>query len=122
MKKILLVEDDQDIARALSLRLKVSSYEVVTAFDAVAGTTAAARENPDLVILDISIPGGSGIEVARRIQAMTTTIAPPIIFVTASMKSEIRQQAYELGAIGFFEKPFSAQDILECIEDALNPA
>lgn len=118
MKKILIVEDDQNIAKALAIRLKAHGYGVTVAPDAVTGVESAVRTEPDLVLLDISMPAGDGFTVAERIQ----TLIPgetPMIFLTASRKPGLRERAQELGAAAFFHKPFEAQDILGAIQLAL---
>ena len=84
MKKILIVEDDEDIVHALSIRLEAVGYEVVRAFDVVLGTSAAVREKPDLAILDVSMPGGNGIMLAERMRWQATLPSSPFMrrFVT----------------------------------------
>ena len=119
MKKILIVEDDQDIVRALTLRLKHANYEVIAAFDCVMGTVLASKEQPDLAILDISMPGGDGIVLSNRLQNNTKTIGTPVIFLTASKKPGLREKAMESGAIAFFEKPYDAAELLACVDKAL---
>jgi len=117
-KKILLVEDDRNIAKSLRIRLEAAGYDALLAEDGLAAVNAAVKNRPDLVLLDISMPAGNGFTVAQRIQ--TTIQAPtPIIFLTASKRPEFRRKAEELGAIGFFEKPFEADELLETIKHAL---
>ncbi len=122
MKKILLVEDDPDIARALSLTLKAAHYEVLVAYDCITGTALGIKSDPDLVVLDVNMPGGDGFTLASRLQENATSSPPPIIFVTASKSPEIRYKAFESGAVGFFEKPFNAHEIIDCIESTLDAA
>jgi len=116
--KILLVEDDTKIALGLGIRLKAAGYDALLAHDGLAAVDIAVKNQPDLVLLDISIPAGSGFTVAERIQ--TAIPAPtPIIFLTASRRPEFRQKAEELGAVAFFEKPFEADKLLATIRNAL---
>jgi DNA-binding response OmpR family regulator len=117
MKKILIVEDDQNIAKALAIRLKAAGYEVTVAVDAVAGVAAALKIQPDLALLDISVPAGNGFTIAERIQELVIT-ATPIIFLTASKQPGLRDVARKLGAAGFFEKPYDADELLEAIRCA----
>jgi DNA-binding response OmpR family regulator len=119
MKKILIVEDDQNIAKALAIRLKSAGYEVSVAPDAMIGVAAALKFQPDLALLDISVPAGSGFTVAEKIQELVVT-STPIIFLTASKQSGLRQQAENLGAAGFFEKPYDADELLAAIKHALS--
>ena len=118
MKKILIVEDDPNIAKALSIRLKNAGYEVNVAPDALTAVETAVKRVPDLVLLDISLPAGDGFTVAERIQSLIPT-ATPLIFLTASKKPGLREKAKELGAAAFFQKPYEADDLLGAIQVAL---
>ena len=117
--KILIVEDDEKIIKALTVRLKSQGYEVVTAVDAVMATAKAMEHHPDLVLLDISMPGGNGFTVAERLRDSSLTIDTPIVFLTASKEPGLRERARTLGAAGFLEKPFEAQDLVSVIQQAL---
>jgi DNA-binding response OmpR family regulator len=118
VKHILIIEDDPNIARSLSVRLQAAGYETSLASDGLSGVHSAVRHRPDLVLLDISLPAGDGFSVAERIQ---TNIPTPtsIIFLTASKRPEFRKRANDLGAVAFFEKPFEAQDLLATIRKSL---
>ncbi len=118
MKKILIVEDDPNIGKALSIRLKNAGYDVSVAPDALTAVEVAVKRTPDLVVLDISLPAGNGFTVAERIQALIPT-ATPLIFLTASRKPGLRYKAMELGAAAFFQKPYEADALLGAIEVAL---
>jgi len=118
MKKILIVEDDQKIAKGLAIRLKAAGYATTLAYDALAGVAMAVKDRPDLVILDISMPAGDGFLVAERIQTLLPT-PTPIIFMTASRQAGFQQRAEALGAVGYFEKPYRAEGVLTAIQRAL---
>jgi DNA-binding response OmpR family regulator len=118
MKKILIVEDDPNIGKALAVRLKSAGYEVSLAPDALSGLELALRNPPNLVILDISLPAGNGFSVAERIQSLIPT-ATPLIFLTASRKPGLREKAKELGAAAFLQKPYDANELLHAIQLAL---
>lgn len=118
MKKVLVIEDDRKIALALATRLKAAGYDPGMAYDALTGVSAAVKQRPDLVLLDISMPGGDGFVVAKRIQTLVPALTP-IIFITASKQPGLREQANELGAAGFFEKPYDAEELLASIRQAL---
>jgi DNA-binding response OmpR family regulator len=119
-KRILIVEDDERIARALSVRLTAAGYETRMAHDGLAGFRAAVLEKPDLVLLDISLAAGDGFTVAERIQSNIPRPIP-MIFLTASKRQEFRQKAQGLGAVGFFEKPFEPNALLTAINKAVRP-
>jgi two-component system, OmpR family, response regulator MtrA len=116
MKKILIVEDDQKIAKALSVRLKSAGYAVTVAPDAMTAVATALKIQPDLAVLDISLPAGNGFTVAEKIRELVVT-ATPIIFLTASKQPGLRQEAQNLGA-AFFEKPYDADELLSAIRYA----
>ncbi|MFH0953734.1 MAG: response regulator transcription factor [Verrucomicrobiota bacterium] len=122
MKKILIVEDDQKIACALNVRLTANGYDVITAFDAMAGVSLVLKQAPDLVILDISIPAGSGFDVADRIRSLPRMAGTPLVFITASRKPEFRARAEQLGAAGYIEKPFDDDELIAVIRRALHEA
>ena len=118
MKKILIIEDDPKIAKALALRLKSAGYEATMASDALTGLTAAVKLKPDLLLLDISIPAGNGFMVAERVQCLISR-PTPIIFLTASKQSAFRNRARELGAAAFFEKPYQPEQLLAAVSKIL---
>lgn len=118
VKRILIVEDDPHIAKALAIRLEAWGYEAMVAPDAVLGLSSAVKNQPDLALLDISLPAGSGFTVADRIQQLLPC-ETPFIFVTASKQPGLREKARLLGAAGFFEKPFVAEELRVAIKGAL---
>lgn len=118
-RKVLIIEDDKAIALALAVRLRASHYEVLAAYDGVTGLSTALKERPDLIILDISMPGADGFLVAERMQNNVHLAGIPMIFVTASKRPGLRERAQQLGAVGFFEKPYEAQELLAAIQSAL---
>ena len=115
--KILVVDDEQDMAKALMVRLKASGYHVVLASDSVEAFVKAGKEKPDLIILDIMIPGGGGFVVAERLKQSQTTHHIPIIFLTGISGGEDR--AYKVGASGYVMKPYHPEELMETIYRAL---
>ena len=118
MKSILIIEDDQMIAKALTIRVKLAGYKAAMAHDAATGVIMAKKNLPDLVLLDINLPAGNGFIVAERIMTQLPTIVP-IIFLTASKDPEFLQKAKDMGAAGFYEKPFEAQELIDAIKEIL---
>ena len=116
MKKILIVEDDQKIAMALVIRLKANGYNPSIAPDAITGASQARAIKPDLILLDISMPGGNGFQLAETLHRMPETNGTPVIFITASKSPELMEKVVELGAIGLFEKPFDTEKLLSAID------
>lgn len=116
-KKILVVDDEEDMAVALKVRLKASGYNVVFASDTVEAFKVANEENPDLIILDILIPGGGGFVVAERLKQSAATHRIPIVFLTGIQGGQGR--AYKLGASGYLMKPYQPEELIKTIHNAL---
>jgi CheY-like chemotaxis protein len=92
MKRVLIVEDDSKIGAALAVRLKNARYETLLAHDALSGVSTAVRSRPDLVLLDISMPAGSGFTVAERIQTLIPTATPSFFLPRAKRRHCARRQ------------------------------
>ncbi|OGP90795.1 MAG: hypothetical protein A2157_04905 [Deltaproteobacteria bacterium RBG_16_47_11] len=116
-RKILIVDDEKDVAGALKVRLKTNGYDVIVAFDSVQAYTSAHKERPDLIILDIFIPGGGGFVVAERLKMSLTTRHIPIIFLTGISGGE--ERAYRAGACSYLMKPYDPSTLLEEIKKAI---
>lgn len=117
--RILVVEDDSAVAKALRARLMHEGYEVFVAQDAISALSVARESKPEVALLDINMPGGNGFDVARRLDNSVAGVAK--IFITASKEPGLRQQALDVGASAFVEKPFTAADLKEAIDNALSP-
>lgn len=120
MSKILIVEDDEKISMALTIRLRSAGYEVLAAHDALMAVSTARKAQPDLVLLDIMMPGGNGFTVAENLQNLSETAKTPIIFLTASKKPGLKERAEEIGAAGFIEKPYDGDSLVSQVESVLN--
>lgn len=114
MKKILVVDDDQKITAALRIRLQHAGFSVHSATDGLSGLREAVAQKPDLVLMDIMMPQGMGFSVAERFKALGLAHVP-VIFITASKRSGLRKTAEHLGAAGFFEKPYNADELLSAV-------
>jgi CheY-like chemotaxis protein len=121
MKTVLLVDDDNTVLLGTGVRLKSMGYIVYTAKDAVSAISAVRKNQPDVVVLDISLPAGDGFVVADRLQNLVGSAATPIIFITASENPVLRERAMKLGAVAFLKKPFDATLLADAIESALSP-
>lgn len=113
---ILLVEDDKTLTRAMGIRLKANGHSCAVACDAITAVTEARNSNPDLVIVDVNLPGGDGFLVIDRLMSINNTSDTPFIFITASKATGLRQKAIKYGATGFLEKPFQSNDLLQLID------
>jgi DNA-binding response OmpR family regulator len=116
---ILVVDDEDDIVRAISLRLRAANYEVICANDGFEATRTAIRALPDLVILDIGMPHGNGHVVAQQLLANSGTRSIPIIFLTARTSEEDRMRASGAGGARYLTKPCKSQDLLDTVARAL---
>lgn len=115
--KILIVEDEEDVAKALKVRLKASGYNTMIAIESIQGVTMAHKDKPDLIILDIMIPGGGGFVVAERLKQTADTRDIPIIYLTGIPGTE--EKAYQTGASFYFKKAYNPLELLDAIKKAL---
>jgi DNA-binding response OmpR family regulator len=111
-RKILIVDDEPEIVRALELRLKMAGYDVVAAEDGASALMTAAVEQPDLMLLDIGLPYGDGHFVASRLRANATTAHIPILFLSARNAPGDLGSARRSGALGFIAKPYDPEELL----------
>lgn len=118
MKRILIAEDDKRIGTALTVRLRAAGYEVTLVPDGFRGYVWAISEKPDLILMDIMMPIGSGLQVAQELDRVGFG-GIPVIFITASRKPGLRETAERLGAAGFFEKPFKTEELMACVARVL---
>jgi two-component system, cell cycle response regulator DivK len=116
MPKILLVEDNEMNRDMLSRRLQRRGYEIVVAVDGVQGVALANAENPDLILMDMSLPIMDGWEATRSIKANTNTQSIPIIALTAHAMSGDREQALKAGCDDYDTKPIDLSRLLTKIE------
>jgi two-component system response regulator MprA len=107
--RVLVVEDDEEIARVLQRSLRLDGYEVRLAADGEAALETAAAYHPDLVILDLGLPRLDGMEVARRLRAADDV---PILMLTARDALESRVEGLDAGADDYLVKPFERQELL----------
>jgi len=120
--KILVVEDDLDVAEMLNAYFRVQGYEVFTVNWGEDGVRACQTINPDLVILDIRLPDIDGYEVARRLRIDRRTQDVPIIFLTEKRDRADRLQGLEIGADDYITKPFDVQELRLRVRNALRRA
>jgi len=118
-KRILVVEDEEDNRRIVRDLLTSVGYEVIEAVTGEEGVTAAATHVPDLILMDIQLPGLDGYEATRRIRANPALHQVPILAVTSYALSGDDVKAFEAGCDGYVSKPFSPRALLTKIREYL---
>lgn len=109
-KRILIIEDNRDLAQLLELHLHDLSFEVDTAFDGVSGIARAEARQYDLIILDLMLPGLDGLEICKRLRSKSTFV--PILILTSKSSEMDRVLGLELGADDYVTKPFSIMELM----------
>ncbi len=119
LSKILVIEDEAKIARFVELELKHEGYDVRTAGDGIGGLQAAQAWQPDLLVLDLMLPGMSGIEICRRLRAASATAELPILMLTAKDDVSDKVMGLDMGADDYMTKPFAIEELLARIRTLL---
>jgi two-component system, cell cycle response regulator DivK len=122
MAKILLIEDNEMNSDMLSRRLIRRGHEITTASDAPAGIASATSTRPDLILMDISLPGMDGWEATKVLRSQAETASIPIIALTAHAMETDRQRSVEVGCNDFDTKPVDLARLLVKIDALLAPA
>ena len=117
--KILIVEDDADTRKALNLRLRFNDFDTVYAVDGFSAVAAAAREHPDLILLDIGLPAGDGFMVMDRLKAHEGLATIPVIVLTGRERKVTFNRAMQAGCYAYFEKPADNEALLHAIRSAI---
>lgn len=118
-KKILVIDDQPGNVFLLQDRLNREGFKVITAYDGNSGVKKAIEEFPDLILLDVMMPGVDGFEACRKISSDNRTKNIPIILVTALNSSEDTQKGFDAGAFDYIKKPFNKIELLARIKSAL---
>lgn len=116
-KRILIVDDEPHIRRLLSARLEAEGFRVTEACDGAEGLSSIMKHAPDLVLLDLMMPGANGLEVLARIRSDPDRTAIPVIILTAKGQDTDRELALAGGAVDFVTKPFSPMKLLARIRE-----
>lgn len=120
MNKILIVEDESDIQTLVHRILTANGFEVFEASDGEEGLIKAVSRKPDLIILDLMMPGLSGLEVCRLLKARQDTKHIPIIILSALARDIDKEYARKAGADHYMSKPFLTDDLLVSIDQLMN--
>lgn len=118
-KRILMIEDEEDIAALIKLQAEISGYKLHVEVDGINGYRAIEREKPDLVILDVMLPGENGLDVCRRMKTNIETKNIPVIILSAKADELDIVLGLELGADDYVPKPFSPKILFSRIKAVL---
>ncbi|MCF6317628.1 MAG: response regulator [Marinosulfonomonas sp.] len=116
-KKVLLIEDEPNIIEAISYILKRDGWIVAIHADGTTAIAAVERHAPDVVILDVMLPGRSGFDVLQDLRGAEATAGLPVLMLTARGQIKDREMAERLGASRFMTKPFSNKEVLACVQE-----
>jgi len=118
-QKLLVVDDDPDLLRALRLRLKANHYDITTASDGYTAIATAQKERPDLILLDLGLPAGDGFVVLDRLRNSDALCGVPVIVLSARDPQGNEERALKAGAAAFFQKPADNEELLNVIRVSL---
>lgn len=115
-KKVLLIEDEQDQVKLVTLRLQAQGYEVYSALDGETGLRKVQEVKPDIVLLDVLLPKMNGLDVCRQLKGAACTEAIPVILFTALSNDDFDQNAKDVRANAIIGKPYDAKVLVEKIK------
>ncbi|MCH7227438.1 response regulator transcription factor [Haloferula sp. A504] len=119
MQRILIIEDERDIADLIAFNLERAGFEVLKAHDGIRGAQLAIHEPTDLIILDLMLPGKDGYAVFKEIRRDSRSRDTPVIMLTARAQTEDRIQGLEAGADDYLTKPFSPKELMLRVQAVL---
>lgn len=119
MKKVLVVDDQKDNVFVLKDRLQREGYEILEAYDGETCIKIAKSENPDIILLDVMMPGMSGFEVCKVLSATKSTELIPVLLVTALTEAEDLKEGFQVGAFDYIKKPFNRIELIARVKAAL---
>ena len=118
-KRILIIEDETELVKAIQIRLEQAGYEVLDAYDGQEGLEKAKKEKPDLIILDLMLPKMDGHKVCGLLKKDTRFAKIPIIILTAKAQESDEKLSFEVGADAYITKPFQHEVVLAKIKELL---
>ena len=121
MARVLLAEDDADISYLVVFKLRQAGHEVTVFPDGLSALSSARCDRPDLAVLDVMMPGMSGLDVCRALRIHPATADLPIIMLTARAHESEIEAGFAAGADDYIVKPFNLRDLMSRIEAVLAP-
>ena len=118
-KKVLLVDDDPDVRLAMHVRLKANGYDTAFAGDALTAVSEALKHQPDVILLDLGLPGGDGFGVIETLKRHLSLASIPIVVVSGRDASGNQERAIKAGAAVYLQKPVANAELLAIIRQTL---
>ncbi len=118
-KKILVIDDENDLVEMLSFRLEAAGFEMIGASDGLTGIEKAKNDKPDLILLDLMMPDMDGFAVADKLREDEGTKAIPILLFTAAVSKDLAEKVARLGAVDCITKPFEPAELLKKVRNVL---
>lgn len=119
-KKILIVDDDENIIQTLKMRLEINGYKIITASNGLEGAEKAQQEKPDLIILNVMMPKLDGIMTTLKLKGLPEMKSIPIIIMTGIKEKDNMVLARHVGASDYITKPFESSELLKKIDKLLS--
>jgi len=116
---VLIVDDDPAFVQLAQHHLDAAGYTTISARDSIQGLVVAKKEHPAVVLVDLQMPAGGGLQLLERLRANRATETIPLVMVTASRDAGLEEQARARGAVGFLHKPVDREALLATVEGAL---
>ena len=113
--KVLIADDDREILQTLSIGLRAAGHQVRTVQDAMQAFLQSKKHTPDVILLDINMPGGNGVDVLRLLKTTPATKNVPVVIITASGDAGLPERVKSLGAAHFIAKPFEFAALNDCL-------
>jgi DNA-binding response OmpR family regulator len=120
--RVLLVDDEPIILRLLQVNMRLEGFEVIACSNGEVAPRRASERPPDVVVLDVVLPGIDGFEVCERLREAPATARVPVIMVTAQAQDEDRERGYALGVREYVTKPFEPSDLVALVREAMAAA
>jgi len=119
MHKVLIVEDDLDFLQILERRFQDHNFEVISALDTFQAIQVAHDKKPDIIILDLKLPGGGGLTALQNLRLSAHTKDIPVVISTASDDNALKEAVSQKTVSAYFEKPYETEDLIEKIKEIL---
>lgn len=119
MAKILIIDDEIELTELVKFRLENQGYQVIVAYDGIGGLAKAREEKPDLIILDVMLPGMDGYKICRLLKFDEQYKKIPIIMFTARLEANEPKMSAQMGAEAYLAKPFEPTILLEKVKELL---